>query len=188
MNWFFALVRIIGASFPLAPSVIQLQAEVDSRETQKRLQALEDPLSNLHQDVREISQIIYNAMRQANSNRVELPEELYNRFGRALAILEANGHISATHALGQRFVAGFWVTDPSYLVYLCGLFEDPGKMDRLVHLIDKAEARQWLKGAEISQELGLPLPVVKGVFDLFAAKGFGIVSKEIGTANYYSQL
>ncbi|HYH79450.1 MAG TPA: hypothetical protein VEX86_06625 [Longimicrobium sp.] len=188
VNWFFSLVRVVGASVPFASSLIQLHAEVDSRDTQKRLQTLEDPISGLHPDVREVSRIIYDRMREADSNRVALPEEMYGRFGRALAVLEANGHIRGTHALGQRFVAGLWVTDSSYIVYLCGLFEDPRKMDRLFQVIDVAKPKQWLKGVEIAQELGLPVAVVKGIFDLYAAKGFGIVSNEIGTANYYAQV
>jgi hypothetical protein len=61
-------------------------------------------------------------------------------------------------------------------------------MDRLLQIVDNAQPKQWLKGAEIAVDLGLPVPVVKGVFDLYAAKGFGIVSKEIGTANYYAQV
>ena len=51
MNWFFKFVRIAGASFPVASSLVQLQSELDSDELNRRIQKLEDPISNLHEDV-----------------------------------------------------------------------------------------------------------------------------------------
>jgi len=184
MNWFFTLVRSVGASFPGSASMVQLQAEIDSRETQRRLRALEDPVSGLHPDVRGLSKLIYDRLR-SSGNMIHVDEDMYARFARPLHILDSQGLIDVTHVIGRPFPDSFWVTNSSYIFYLCALFEDSGKMDSLVNRIDEASAGRWLRGAEFAAELDLPLPVVKAIFQLYERRGLGLLSKEIGTANYY---
>lgn len=88
MNWILSLIRVAGASFPIASSAVQLQAEIDARATQRRLRALEDPLTNLHPDIREISRQIYEAIRATGDRHVKFPEAFHVRYARALALLE----------------------------------------------------------------------------------------------------
>ena len=42
MDWFMKLVRVAGASFPGASSLVQLQSEIDSQAMAKRLEELSD--------------------------------------------------------------------------------------------------------------------------------------------------
>ena len=43
MEWFIRLVRIAGASFPGASSLVQFQSELSAIQFENRLKALEDP-------------------------------------------------------------------------------------------------------------------------------------------------
>src|SRR4051812_18777799 len=107
MNWFFASVRSIGASFPLASSLVQFHAELDSRATQERLRRLEDPVSVIHPDVREISRLIYQEIVRKGSTPVDFDPAFYQNYRRPLAMLEAAGYIHGTHTFQQQFYGGF---------------------------------------------------------------------------------
>ena len=47
MGWFYSLVRVAGAGFPVSASLVQLQGEIDAQEMKARLDRLEDPISSL---------------------------------------------------------------------------------------------------------------------------------------------
>jgi hypothetical protein len=185
-SWLSTLVRVLGSSFFLTAPLVQLQSDLDSRKTQRILARLDDPISTLHADVRAVSKLIYDLVREYNAKSLDASAEFYERYARVLAILESQGLIQATHGLSQRYAGGFWISNPQYILYMAALFEDPDKMDFLVKYVDQAQRRTWLKGADIAQELGLPVPVVKAVFDVYESKGLGVCSKEVGTANYYA--
>ena len=69
-DWFAALVRIAGASFPGASSLVQLQAEIDSSSLLNRVQKLEDPISTLHGGVPETARCIYQCLEEQNERLV----------------------------------------------------------------------------------------------------------------------
>src|SRR4051794_15036448 len=118
MNWIASLARIVGSAVPFGSVAVQLSAELDSRQVQQRLQRLEDPISALHPDVRAASELIYASVGKSNSVKVVLADSDMQRFARAIALLEGRGLISGTHALGKRFVDGFWITSPEYVLYM----------------------------------------------------------------------
>lgn len=86
--------------------------------------------------------------------------------------------------MGKRYAAGIVISDPSYIIYMCALFEDADKMEELYHQIDSCAIGNSLNGKEIKRNLVLPLPVVSAGFQLFEAKGYGICSQEIGSVVY----
>jgi hypothetical protein len=184
MNWFFAVARVAGSSFPVASSLVQLQAEIDSAATQARLRRLEDPWSAIHPDVREATGIIYDAVRRTGRLPVAFSDDFYERFARVLALLEARGCIRGTHTFQKRFFTGIWLPDPYFFAYVCGLHEEAGTMDQLIARIEDAPRGQWLNGVKIGSALGLPTPVVRAIFEIYANNGLGLLSKEVGTANY----
>lgn len=183
MNWLASWVRIVGASFPGASSAVQLQTEIDSRKIQTRLRQLEDPISSLHPDVRVVSEQLYGQVRETNRSHFELADTFYVQYARVLGLLEARGHVTATHTLGRRFGGGLTVSNPGFMLYIAALYEEPEHLARFTDLIDKAEVNTWLNGGEISQELDLPLPVVRAMFEILQQQGRGILSGEVGTAN-----
>jgi hypothetical protein len=184
MDWFFSIIRVAGASFPVASSFVQLQAELDSKILQKRLSRLEDPVSFLHEDVPELSKHIYNQLKSKESIQLSFSDEFYAKYSRALASLESQSYIKGGHAIGKRYAAGIRLIDPSYIMYLCALEEDNEKMETLVKIVDSCEAGKWLDGNRLQMTISLPLVVIKAVFEIFESKGYGLCSKTIGETKY----
>ena len=178
------VARVVGASLPFVPSLIQLQAEIDSSAIQQRLLALEDPISTLHPDIRAVSEKLYRELAATGNAKIRFDDAFYTQYSRPLAILEAQGFITGTHAFGTKYADGLWVQDPKYVVYLCALSEDQSKMDGLVQLMENCTTGQWLRGEDIASDLHLPLPVIKALFQLYEARGLGNFSKETGAVNY----
>ena len=188
MDWFCSLIRIAGASFPVASSLVQLNSEIESGHIRSRLEKLEDPISSLHPDIQIVSKKIYEAIKIKNSSSLDFEEEFYTNHSRPLATLEANGLVAGQHARGKRFACGLVVTDPSYIMYQCALFESEKSMSELFKTVDQCEAGKWLDGGTISSSLNVSLPVVNAVFDIFVNKGYGLKSREIGSSKYMGKV
>jgi hypothetical protein len=184
MKWLMSVARVVGASLPFMPSLIQLQVEIDSAAIQRRLLALEDPISLLHPDIREVSEKLYRELITTGSAQIKFDDALYTRYSRPLAILEAQGFIVGTHAIGARYVDGLWLQDPKYILYLCALYEDQSKMDRLVDLLESCKPGQWLHARDFEADVHLPRPVIKALFQLYEARGLGQCSSEMGAVSY----
>ncbi len=184
MNWFISIIRVAGASFPVASSLVQLQSEIDSKALLDRVDKLEDPISYLHDDLPELSRHIYKRLKTNNSSKLDFDDEFYKKYSRALAVLESQGYVKGGHALGKNYAAGIRLIDPSYIMYLCALEEDSEKMESLVKIVDKCNIGEWLNGDDIQLSLSLPIPTIKAVFDIYESKGYGLCSKEIGSCKY----
>jgi hypothetical protein len=187
MNWIASLARIVGAAIPFGGVAVQISAEIDGHRVQERLRRLEDPISAIHPDVREVSELIYGALGSSDTSSIELSDEQLTRYSRVLAMLDAQGLINGSHAVGKSFAAGFRLTNPSYVLYMAALFEEPKAMEQLVQRVDSSQRGTWLKGPDLAAEYSLPLQVVKSVFQLYEQRGLGLMSKELGTVNYVCQ-
>lgn len=176
-----------GTATPFTAWAVQLQAELDSAEIKGRLRRLEDPISALHPGVQDASEEIYRAICATGRTPVVLAPEAIDRHRRPLEMLHAKRYIDATHTLGGRFNGGLWLNDPAYVIWLCALFADGVQMQSLVSRLDAASPGTQIRGRDISADLGLPLPLVKGVFEFFADRGLGIVSKESGAPAYIAR-
>jgi hypothetical protein len=184
MDWLLSIVRVAGVAFPVASSLVQLQAEIDSKSLKERVARLEDPVSYLHDDVPELSREIYRELKLKNSEKFDFDEEFYKKYGRALAALESQGYIKGSHVIGKRFAAGIRIIDPSFIMYMCALEVDDSKMEALLKIVDSCNVGEWLDGRRIQEEIDLPLPVIRAVFDIYESKGYGICSKEIRACQY----
>lgn len=187
MDWLMSIVRIAGASFPGASSLVQLQAEIHSRALLERVSKLEDPISFLHALLPELSKLLYHEIRTTNSNKLQFDKYFYEKYSRPLAALESHGFIRGSHAAGKNYAAGLRVTDPSFIMYMCALAEDKQKMETLMKTVDDCPKGKWLNGKQIQESLNLPLPVIQSVFDIYEAKGYGLCSKENGSSNYMAK-
>jgi hypothetical protein len=184
MDWLLSIVRIAGVSFPGAASLVQLQAEVDMKALSDRVSRLEDPISNLHDDIPLMSRKIYEQIRLEDKATLEFEDAFYESYSRPLAALESQGCIEGHHTIGHRYTAGITLIDPSYIMYMCALAEDGEKMESLIRIVDKCEIGKWLDGKEIRKSVDLPLPVIKAVFEIFESKGIGFCSDELGACQY----
>lgn len=185
-----SIVRVVGSSFPATSWLVQLQAEINSKELLERLDKLEDPISYLHKDVPELSRLIYQKLKLVNSDSVRLTfnDEFYNKYDRALATLESQGYIKGGHIQGKKYAVGIRLVDPSYIMYLCVLEEDGEKMSSLIKVVDNCKNGECLDGNKIQKSIDLPLPVIKAVFNMYELKGYGWCSKEIGSIRYMGQV
>lgn len=184
MNWFFTIIRVAGASFPGASSLVQLQSELDANAFSERVKRLEDPISCLDTDVPKFSKNLYLEMKKTNNNKLKFGDELYQKYSRPIAILEANGLIDCDSAIGRDSPVAIWVLNPTYVMYLCQLYEDPAKMELLIKQLEECPKGRWLGGKKLAEEIGVPIPVVSACFDIYEAKGYGMCSNEFGTVKY----
>ena len=117
MDWLLSIVRVAGASFPVASSLVQLNSEIESKALLERVAKLEDPISHLHNLVPELSKHIYEKIKQSNSTSIEFEDDFYKYYSRPLAALESQQLIKGGHAIGKQFAVGLRVADPSYIMY-----------------------------------------------------------------------
>jgi hypothetical protein len=185
LEWFLTILRVAGASFPGASSLVQLQAEFDSKVLIERITKLEDPISTLHGDVPELSRQIYRKLKLHNSTVLEFEPPFYEKFSRSLAAIESKGYLKNHYTLGNSYQVSISLIDPYYIMYLCSLEEDSDKMEILLEIVDNCNVGQWLDGSNL--EIDLPLPVIKAVFDIYESNGYGLCSKEVGVCRYMAK-
>ncbi|MCI5146483.1 MAG: hypothetical protein D3923_13385 [Candidatus Electrothrix sp. AR3] len=185
MSWFYSIIKIAGASFPVASSLVQFQSELDSKEITKQIKKLNDPISGLHVDIPNVSKILYKKITDTNSSYLqELGNEFYTQYSRSLAILESHKYIKGYHDSGGKYSAGMSVIDPTYIMYMCASNEDQNKMEAIMKVVDECQVDEQLDGRILQKEIGLSLPVIEAVFKIYESKGYGFVSQEIGSSSY----
>lgn len=184
MKWLSTIVRIVGAGFPVASSLVQLQSELDSNEISERITKLEDPISYLHNDVPKLSKFLFAEMKSMNTQYLHFQDEFYKKFSRPLAALYSQNYITCQHRLGSCVPCGVILSNPTFIMYLCALHEDQQKMDLLVNRLEECIQGISLNGKEIAQELEVPIPVVGAIFEIYEAKGYGKRSKTVSRLDY----
>ncbi|MBE4360648.1 hypothetical protein [Vibrio parahaemolyticus] len=184
IDWFCKIVRIAGVNFPGAASFVQFQAELDSIAMSKRIEKLEDPISYLHEDIQEVSKLIYAQLVTCDSVNLDFGDDFYVKYSRPLAALTKSGYISQNNVLGSRIPLGINLIDPSFILYMCAIAGDSKTMAHLVKTVDECPVGQWLNGKVLKEELAIPLYVIRAVFEVYEAKGYGLLSREIGSCNY----
>ncbi|AEG13649.1 hypothetical protein Sbal175_4440 (plasmid) [Shewanella baltica BA175] len=184
IDWFYKVVRIAGVNFPVAASFVQLQAELDSIAMYKRIEKLEDPISYLHEDIQEVSNLIYAQLVEEDSVNLNFNDEFYLKYSRPLATLTKSGYISQNNVMGSIIPIGINLIDPSFILYMCVITGDSKAMDNLVKIVDECPVGQWLNGRTLKEDLTIPIYVIRAVFEVYQAKGYGLLSREIGSCNY----
>lgn len=184
MEWFLKVVRIAGASFPGASSLVQLQSELDSNQFKMRMDRLEDPISYLHEDLPDLARAIYKEMKANDSVNLNFPNEFYTQFSRPLAALDSVGLITKNSIIGSPIPMGINLVDPSFIMYMCNLAEDGEKMQELIDIVDRCEIGISLNGDDLKHSIGIPRYVIRAVFEIYAEKGYGFLSREIGSCEY----
>ena len=184
MNWFFSIIRSVGSSFPVTASFVQFQSELDSDKMDNRIKRIEDPVSNLHSDIQCVSKKIYDLIKKTEQENITFDDEFVEKFGRSLAILEKNGFIKGNHAIGKCWAGSIYLSDPSYVLYLCKLSESEKKMNSLFRLLEGSKPGDSFDGVDIQKTIDLPIPVIKAFFRVYQSMGYGFCSKTIGTCHF----
>lgn len=184
MNWFFSIIRSAGSSFPVSASFVQLQSELDSDKLDKRIKRIEDPVSNLHPDIQIVSKKMYALIKKTERENITFDNEFIEKYGRPLAILEKNGFIKGSHAIGKCWVGSTYLSDPSYVLYLCKLSEPEKKMNSFFRLLEGSKPGDSFEGVDIQKTIDLPIPVIKAFFKVYQSMGYGFCSKTIGVCHF----
>lgn len=184
-----SLFKVIGASLPIVPSLIQMDSEIKQRELLERIDRLEDPISTLHEDVYSVSECIYKKIKERNRLTLEFEDGFYKRYSKPLFSLEKKGYIQGCHAAGRFFARGFQVKDPYYIAsYLCVFFEDPGKYAELFEKMNNSKRGDIFYSDQTAQELCLPEPVICAVFKIYGQKGWGDFSQSNIRCTYFGKV
>lgn len=188
VDWLFTVVRVAGASFPGASSLVQLQSELDSKHLSQRVRQLEDPISFLHEDVPDLARTLYEAVQSQDRGNVKLEPEVVERFRRPLARLEAHGCVACHQGLNDRLPRSVQLTDPSFVMYMCALCEPEKRMNALIRAVDQCEPGQWIDGDELHRETGIPLAAIRACFEIYEASGYGLRSKTLQQTRYMGKV
>lgn len=175
-------MKVAGASFPVGSSIVQFLSEVESQKVKERLKKLEDPISNLHSDIPQASELIYKKLKAENSVSLKFDNDFFQKYSKPLAILDAKNYIKENRTIGNKYPSGIQVSDPTYIMYLCRIAEDDEKMQSLNQLMKDCKMGEWIDGKKI--DIDVPEPVIRAVFEIYESKGYGVCSKEVGTCRY----
>lgn len=151
-----------------------------------RIEKLEDPISCLHEDVPTVAKLIYDNLQNNDSDSLIFPDEFYMAYSRPLAALNSSGLISKTTVLGSKVPISIELIDASFIMYMCNLAEDSRKMYEIVDTMERCEVGIQLDGEDLKHSIGLPICVIRAVFEIYEKKGYGFLSKTIGTCSYTS--
>lgn len=184
MSWFFKVVRIAGASFPGAGSLVQFQAELDAEVLNERIKKLEDPISMLHEDIYDVSREIYSVLKTTDSNSLSFDDVFYVKYSRALASLNSQNLIKLNNVIGSRQPLGVSLVDPIYILYMAAQFENQNSMQEIFDIVDRCQIGESVSAELLGPTLNLPKYVIRSVFEIFELKGFGYRSGGITKFRY----
>ncbi len=68
---------------------------------------------------------MYAKLQESATSTVEFDADFYDTYRRSLAALEAGGLLKGNHTLNERYAAGVSLTEPTFIMYMCALTEDP---------------------------------------------------------------
>lgn len=188
-DWFCKMIRMAGVNFPVAASFVQLQTELDTEEIKFRLQKLEDPISAIHEKVPQVSKIIYEELKSADCVTLSFPDDFYINYSRVLAALEKRGLIKLNGILGKRIPYDLKIVDPSYIMYMFfGVDEYNKQIQIIVDAVEQCKYGETLDGNKLKHQLGLPVCIIRAIFEIYESKGFGTLSKTIGSCSYFCKV
>lgn len=173
MEWFIRLVRIAGASFPGASSLVQLQSELSSIQFEQRLKELEDPISQIDDHVQDAAKIMYQALKEQDSININLDPAFYERYNRTIILLENKGLIKREMANGHRHPLCVSLINPFFIVYMSAFSENADTMSEVLHLVDKCPTGTTLDAELIYKEKNIPKHTISAVFQIYEYKKLG---------------
>ena len=184
VDWLFSIIRVAGASFPVSSSLVQLHSEIEGKALAARVRRLEDPVSFIHDDVPSASKNIYEALKQQDEVVLNFQDDFYSRYSRPLAALEAHGYLQCGWSLTRTTPGHIYLTDPTYIMYMCALCEKDEHMNQLTQLVDECSVGHWLDGRALAEGIGIPVQTVAACFSIYESKGYGLRSKNLQEVKY----
>ncbi|AYF14482.1 TPA: hypothetical protein NK304_001795 [Vibrio parahaemolyticus] len=181
VKWLVKLACVAGASLPFASNFLQLKSELEGIALEKRLQALEDPISSLHPSVPEVSKFLYDKIKAENSHFIDVvDEELSPEFRKAILLLSGAGWLKKSGIFIEPL-------NPAYVVYMAGLCEPDSTLNELVGYVDDCESGVVITAKELCESLKVPSILVLALFQLYSDKNLGLYDKTINHESYVAK-
>jgi hypothetical protein len=184
-DWFLRVLRMVAVpANPVAAFFAQLLSEIDSHQTNNRLQKIEEDiqriknpisfLNELHKDMENLSKEIYKSLKD-DDGFCFVDDEFHLNFKEPLEILDKKGLIELQRAMYTSKSPGIEKISPEYITYMCTTFEDQGKMQELTGIIENCKEQQTLHSGKLKEKIGLPEFVIKAMFKTYSNSGRGEV-------------
>lgn len=151
------------------------------------LRQFEELISRLHEDVPKVSKEIYQKMSTTDSDNIKFDQEFYVKYRRAIISLELNSLVLQRKRIGTNAIQGIYIINQLYIVYMSACSEDRKKAQEVVSIVDKCKVGDWLDSKEIKDKTGLPKCVVKAIFEIYQAKGYGSLQNTSYSFRYYGR-
>ncbi len=187
MEWFIRLSRVVGASIPGAASLVQLQSEINSKDFEERLRSQEDPIGSLDSNVKKVSKILYEALRDQDKTSLDFDEDFYKEYNHTLIVLSNNGYISRTDTLNSKYPLEINLLNHTYILYMAAFFADAKKMDSIIETVDTCPAGKILNAETLSIETDISKYVIRAVFLLYAEKKLGFCTGGMKKLRYQAR-
>ncbi|EPU4643932.1 hypothetical protein ACVXAM_003841 [Vibrio parahaemolyticus] len=176
LDWIIKLGSVVGASFQFAPNFIQLKAEIESYQLEKRLKVLEDPISSIDQDVVELSKLFYSDMKKSNDHHLDFSEE-YKSYERTINLLNGAGYIDKNSVIIE-------FKNPIYVLYMAGWSESDRVLSEIVGYIDGCESGVSISLKDMRTSFDVPDKLILALFELYENKGLGFYNICVGHESY----
>jgi len=177
-----ALLRIVAACTPLGSMGNQLRAEIKEEESNRKLAFIDDPIGSIHEDVPELSEIIYKQIQPETEHttvNIQLDDEQHQKYSVAIKQLES---ADLLHSNAVQFRLN--KLSHTYIMYMANKFDNFTKLKLLSRDIKNCPSGKWLNGRELAREAQLPLPVVHACLKKHESDGHGMMSQTMNESRY----
>jgi hypothetical protein len=185
-------LRSVAASVPVAASLSQWWAEMDSdaqneaiEELREQVSGLRNPIMACHPRAPELLAVFYKRIEETGERRWPVDDEL-REFLEVLSLWEKQSHVQVQHAIGNRWIS-VRLSEPLFIMAVYNAVKGDIATAKLRHAVWEAikSDGKGVQGQPIAETLGVPLLYVDALFHVLEAEGKGWKSKTIGSS-YFS--
>ncbi|NLF97536.1 MAG: hypothetical protein GX569_12410 [Candidatus Riflebacteria bacterium] len=187
MSWVTKFIKMFGSMSCFTAPLVQLASDCESDQMKKDIDKLLDPITNLHPDIKSLSEELYNQLVEVDEKLLLMNDDFFHKYLRPLSLLEAEGAIKFRRNMNKSIPQGLFLIDTGFVLYLCRLFADNKAMQALFDKIENCKSGEWLCRDKLKEELNLPSFVIEQVFSLYANKGYGLLSGPVDRVRYMSK-
>lgn len=178
---------MLGVTIPLTAPLVQLASDYESDQIKKDVNKLLDPITNLHPDIKPLSEELYKKLVEIDEKLLLMDDDFFHKYLRPLSILEAQGAIKFRRDVNKSIPQGLFLIDTGFVLYICRLFADNKAMQALFDKIESCNKGEWLCSDKLKEELNLPSFVIEKIFSMYADKSYGLLSEPVGRVRYMSK-
>jgi hypothetical protein len=188
-------LRSVAASVPVAASLSQWWAEMDSdiqAETVEKLQGevrqLKNPILSSHSNAVGALKGLYSRIELTGETSLTVDEEP-GAYLEVFSLWEKSGFMKGQHAMGNRWIS-IDVVDPIFIMAIFGAVrgdQEAHELRRSVWTMIR-QAGKGVQGERIAEALKIPLAYINALFMIFEAEGKGCKLKTLGSSCFSPDL